>query len=486
MRLTQLIKSYPNYTLYPELNNFEVEGITNYSKEVLDNFIFVAIKGNQKDGNTFIHEAIEKGARAVVVNSLDSMVNTSEKVSFIVVDDTRKALADLSAEFYGHPTEKLRAVGITGTNGKTTISYLIEFLLKESGRTPGVLGTINYRFRNTVIPSKNTTPGPKELQSIFSDMFNDGVDYVVMEVSSHALDQDRTRGIKFCSAVFTNLTQDHLDYHITLENYFLSKAKLFKELSPVSFAVINTDDAHGRRLKELTACRIITYGTENAADVMAKDIHFNISRTEFVVKALDKEIKLKTKLIGFHNVYNILAAVSWGIKEGLDLSVMQGAIEKFNFVPGRLEQLYCNGDFSVFVDYAHTEDALANVVRTLRRVSNNRVIVVFGCGGERDKTKRPKMGRVVSELSDYAIITNDNPRSENPKDIINDIKSGITYGNYCVIPDRMEAIKKSLSMAKKGDVVLIAGKGHEEYQIVKGRALRFDDRQAVKACLKVI
>ncbi len=466
------------------LNDFEVCGISCNSKDVFENFVFVAINGNREDGNRFVGEALSKGAKAVVTQRPAPSIQYSNKVSFIKVKDTRRALAKLAAEFYGNPSSKVKVVGITGTNGKTTISYLIEALLKEDRALPAVIGTINYRFKDRVIPSKNTTPGPVELESMLADAVKEGITYAIMEVSSHALDQDRTEGINFHSAIFTNLTQDHLDYHKTKENYFKAKAKLFRNISPPSFAVINNDDKYGRRLKELTGAKVITYGIENKADVVAKDIRFDCLATEFRLLSPRGEINLASRLIGRHNIYNILATVAWAQEEGIDLFIAKSVLERFGYVPGRLERIDFAGSFSVFVDYAHTEDALENAIKTLRQLSGNRIIIVFGCGGERDKTKRPKMGKVATELSDYAIITNDNPRSEDPQEIIEDIKKGVRKANYCVIPERIEAIKKSLSLAKPKDIVLVAGKGHENYQIMKDKVLHFDDREAIRECLK--
>jgi len=319
---------------------------------------------------------------------------------------------------------------------------------------------------------------------MLAEMLKEGIDYTIMEVSSHALDQDRTAGIDFHSAIFTNLTQDHLDYHKTVENYFEAKLKLFKDIDTDSFVVINHDDGWAKRIKKLTRARIVTYGIENNADYMARDIRFDCLHTKFRLLYPEGEIDFSSRLIGRHNVYNILAAVSWALAEGIDTQAIKSAVEKFFQVPGRLERIDSRGDFTVFVDYAHTEDALRNIIKTLRFLTDKRIIVVFGCGGERDKSKRPKMGCVVSELSDCAIITNDNPRSEDPQDIINDIKRGIKKTNFCVIPERAEAIKKSLSLAKSGDIVLVAGKGHEDYQVIKDRRIPFDDREVIRECLK--
>jgi UDP-N-acetylmuramoyl-L-alanyl-D-glutamate--2,6-diaminopimelate ligase len=507
MRIKQLIKILGNPRNYSGAADFEVRGISCNSKTVKDDFVFVAVKGTREDGNKFIEEAIEKGAKAVIVqsprlslasawDSLRSHVAASlsletpfghrsgAKIPFIGVKDTRRALAELAAEFYGNPSSKIKVIGVTGTNGKTTITYLLEELIKEAGFSPAVIGTVNYRFRDKIIPSKNTTPGPIELQSMLADMLKTGIDYAVMEVSSHALHQDRTGGINFHSAIFTNLTQDHLDYHKTLDNYFRSKARLFQDIPPGSFAVINNDDKYGRRIKKLTRAGVITYGIKNKADITARDIKFDCLHTEFLLAGAELETGFRSRLIGMHNVYNVLATVAWALREGIELSAIKSAIERFSQVPGRLERIDSRAGFSVFVDYAHTEDALYNIIATLRQLYKKRIIVVFGCGGERDKTKRPKMGRVVSELSDYAIITSDNPRSEDPLQIIEDIRNGINKNNYCVIPERKEAIKKSLSLAQPGDIVLLAGKGHESYQILKDGIIHFDDREAVRECLK--
>lgn len=484
MKLTNLIKNSLNLKISNTIIDFEVKGITSNSKEAKEGFIFVAIKGVKADGNKFIKEALKNGAQVVIAGqALEAIPGIREELIFRV-ENPRKAVAELAREFYKHPSSKMKVVGVTGTNGKTTITYLLEALLKECNKSPAVLGTINYRFKDKIIPSINTTPGPVQLQSMLSDMLQSGVDYLLMEASSHALDQDRTRGIKFHSAIFTNLTQDHLDYHKNFEEYFQAKAKLFKNLDKTSFSIINADDIYGKRLRSLTVGETLTYGIGSSADLKAIDIKFGISKTEFVVTDKNKRLKIKTNLIGMHNVYNILAAVGWALKEGIDSDAIESAMKKFNFVPGRLQKVTPERDFAVFVDYAHTDDALSNVIRSLRQVSNDRIIVVFGCGGERDRTKRPKMGRVVTDLADFAIITNDNPRSEDQLEIIEEIKQGILKDNFCVITDRKEAIKKSLSMAACGDIVLIAGKGHENYQIIKDKVLEFDDYRIAQECLK--
>jgi UDP-N-acetylmuramoyl-L-alanyl-D-glutamate--2,6-diaminopimelate ligase len=485
MKIRRLLGVLRNIKFPSGLEDFQVKGISCNSREVRKDFIFVAIKGNRQDGNLFIDEAIRRGARVIVASSQPSAASAKSGASFIAVKDVRQALADLATEFYGNPSQKFKVVGITGTNGKTTIAYLLEALLKETGFSVGVIGTINYRFGNRVFPSHNTTPGPLQLQPLLAQMCKGNIDYVAMEVSSHALDQQRTEGINFHSAIFTNLTQDHLDYHKTLENYFKSKARLFRHLDKEAFAVINNDDKYARFIKGLTEARIITYGIDRDADVHAEKIRLDSYGTEFKVATAKGDITLRSHLIGRHNIYNILAVVSWALKEGIALSLIKAGMENFSLVPGRLERIRNDRGFSVFVDYAHTEDALKNVITALREVYKKKIIVVFGCGGERDKTKRPKMGRTVTELADYAIITSDNPRSEGPLTIIEDIKRGIRKKNFCVVLERRAAIKESISLARKGDVVLVAGKGHEAYQILKSEILPFDDREVVRECLKL-
>lgn len=484
MYLKDLIKSL---TLCPGFKlpvDFWVKGLSCDSRKTGADFVFVAIKGAQEDGSRFIAEAIENGARAVVLKSQDTRHMSQDNVVFIEVEDDRMALAQLACAFYGNPSEKLSTVGVTGTNGKTTVTYLIEAILKSCGEVPGVIGTVNNRFQDRVFPSLNTTPGPLELQSMLADMLNSKATYSVMEVSSHALDQDRTALINFSAGIFTNLTQDHLDYHKSLEEYFSAKSKLFCGLCDSALSIINADDPYGVKLKKISRGKVITYGIDSECDVKARDLKMDLSSSGFFLQGKTWKGQIKTRLIGRHNVYNILAAFAWAEGAGLDPLKVKSAIEGFYLVPGRLERVGSDRGFSVFVDYAHTEDALKNVLSALRQIQHERIIVVFGCGGERDKTKRPKMGSVVSQMADFAIITNDNPRSEEPEEIIGNIRSGIAKDNFCVIPDRLEAIKKSLSLAKPGDIVLVAGKGHEDYQIIKGKTTHFDDREVVRKCLQ--
>ncbi|MCX5699328.1 MAG: UDP-N-acetylmuramoyl-L-alanyl-D-glutamate--2,6-diaminopimelate ligase [Candidatus Omnitrophica bacterium] len=469
-----------------KIAGLEIKGITSNSKEIKKGFLFVAIKGNRQDGNHFIKEAISRGAGIVVVEKGAPRIKVSAKVMFLVVDDCRKFFAQAAHKFYGAPSNKIKVVGITGTNGKTTISYLIEAIAKKSGGGCGVIGTINYRFKGKTIIAKNTTPGSGQLQSLLMRMRAQKVKYCAIEVSSHALDQERVAGINFSRAVFTNLTQDHLDYHKNLENYFLAKAKLFRALPPTSSAIINNDDKYSGRIKRLTKARILTYGIKKKSNLMASEINFGMRSTEFSLVAPNINIRIKTKLIGRYNIYNILAAVAWGISEKLRIRDIKFAIEKFKNVPGRLQRVNCPGGFNIFVDYAHTPDALFNVISALRPLVEGKIIVIFGCGGERDKLKRPLMGKVVTELADYAIITSDNPRSEKPAQIIKDIQAGIQKSNYCLVPGRGEAIRQGLSLINKADCLLIAGKGHENYQILKNKVMPFSDRKVARKCLELM
>jgi UDP-N-acetylmuramoyl-L-alanyl-D-glutamate--2,6-diaminopimelate ligase len=497
MKLNELIKSIPGYQIYTagggaaKIPDIDAALISCNSRENLRDGIFIAVKGAQADGHAFIQDALRRGAAAVVFEDARRLSPAmlkqgayADSVVFIQVPDSKKAAVLLAEEFYGYPAKKLTVVGITGTNGKTTISYLVEAIVRRAGMNPAVIGTVNYRFNETSIVSGNTTPGPIELQRLFRSMVDGEVTHLAMEVSSHALDQDRVAGIRFAGAIFTNLTQDHLDYHKGLEDYFLAKAKLFTALAAGAGAVINIDDAYGKRLVLMSAGSVITYGLDDTAQVCARDITMDTDQTKFTLCGFGHTVEIRTHLIGRHNVYNVLGAAAWALHAGIPADVVQAAMASFTSVPGRLERIDAAGGLRIFVDYAHTQDALSNVISTLRQITRNRIIVVFGCGGDRDRTKRPAMGKVVTELSDFAVITSDNPRSEDPQAIIEDISRGITKDNFCVVPDRTAAIRTALSKGTDGDVVLIAGKGHETYQIVKDTVLHFDDREVVRECLK--
>jgi len=483
VKLKDLIKDIYQKEIEDRFLIYDVQSVSCDSRTVKQGGLFVAIKGVRQDGIDYVDEAIARGAIVVAVDNNQFMDILNKNICVLKVDDTRRFLADTAKRIYDFPSEKVQCFGITGTNGKTTISYLIESIFKTAGQRCGVIGTVNCRYGEHVVPIENTTPNIVDICRYLMDMSKNGFSHCAMEVSSHALDQGRVFGVDFKVGIFTNLTQDHLDYHHSMESYFLAKSKLFSSLSADSFAIVNVDDFWGQKIIERTDAKIISYGIHNKADVMALNIEPTLVGSRFVLKLGKDEAELETTLIGEHNIYNILAAAATSYYAGVKFEDIQAGIEYFNHVPGRLEPVIRGQDFFAFVDYAHTEDALKNVLKSLRVVSQGKLIVVFGCGGDRDKTKRVKMGSTVSALADFAIITNDNPRSENPDDIAHKIASGFEHDRYQIILDRRQAIQKAFSMAEKNDVVLIAGKGHENYQILKHKTIRFDDRQVARECL---
>ncbi|MDO9573081.1 MAG: UDP-N-acetylmuramoyl-L-alanyl-D-glutamate--2,6-diaminopimelate ligase [Candidatus Omnitrophota bacterium] len=463
-----------------------IRGVTCDSKAVKKNFLFVAIKGNLQDGSCFIKEAIANGASYIIAQGKPrASVKAARNVKFISVRDARKFLGQACAEFYQNPSRKVKVIGITGTNGKTTISYLIEAIARQAKYGCGVIGTISHRFKNKVIIAKNTTPGSGQLQELLSKMRSARIKYCAMEVSSHALDQERVEGIDFTYAIFTNLTLDHLDYHKNLENYFQAKAKLFRKLSSASVGIINNDDPVARRLKTLTCAKVLTYGIKNKSDFMAHDIQYSIKGSEFVLAGPGVKAKIYSNLVGRHNIYNLLAAIAWGVSENITFKDIKSALKNFKNIPGRLEKVFNKKGYNVFVDYAHTPDALFNIISAMRPLVKKKIIVIFGCGGQRDKLKRPLMGELVTRLADYAIVTSDNPRSEDPLLIIRDICKGISKKNFRVIPDRLLAIKEGLALIGKDDCLVIAGKGHENYQVFKNKVQYFNDYKAAQKCLQL-
>ncbi|MDP2928465.1 MAG: UDP-N-acetylmuramoyl-L-alanyl-D-glutamate--2,6-diaminopimelate ligase, partial [Candidatus Omnitrophota bacterium] len=389
----------------------------------------------------------------------------------------------------GNPSKKLKIVGVTGTNGKTTITYIIENILKAAKRPAGVIGTINYRIGQRRMPARNTTPGPFELQALLGKMLKRGVEDVVMEVSSHSLDQGRVDHLLFDVGIFTNITKEHLDYHKTIDKYFDAKARLFHKLKKNGVAVLNNDDSMVAGLKRRIKSDLITYGLNHKSDVMAHNIRLSVDSSIFTIKTFKGSFEVKTKLIGKHNVSNILASAAAAIALRIPLNIIKRGIESLGAVPGRLEIIDAGQPFKVFVDYAHTEDALYNVLSLLREiVPDRKIITVFGCGGNRDSLKRPLMGAVACKFSDRVILTSDNPRFEDPFVIIAQIESGIKgeFLNYDIVEERQDAIHRALKLARQGDVVVIAGKGHEKYQIIKDRMIPFDDCHVARSALKTI
>jgi UDP-N-acetylmuramoyl-L-alanyl-D-glutamate--2,6-diaminopimelate ligase len=484
VRLKKLLKGI---TVKPagRLPEADITSIATSSKDVKRGGLFVAIEGFMNDGHKFLEEAFRKGARAALVSKEAPAARGRRNI--IPVADTRKALSAAAKNFYGSPSERLKVIGITGTNGKTTISLLIESIFKSAGIPCGVIGTIDYRFGKRAVPAARTTPDALRINELLDSMLKNGMKAAVMEVSSHALDQKRVDDIFFDAAIFTNLTHEHLDYHGTLKRYFASKAKIFSRLKKGGTAIINIDDARIKRLRRALKHKKITYGLGQEADVSADVKGMGLDGSTFLVKINGKgAFSVDTKLIGAHNISNILAASAAGLSRGIDPGAIKRGIEGVKSVRGRLESVDSAKGFRVFVDYAHTHNALERVLRFLNRINHGNIITVFGSGGERDKGKRPLMGRVAQKFSDFVVITNDNSRGEDPREIARGIISGMNKRkrNYVAILDRRKAIERALKKAGRGDIVLIAGKGHETELIVGDKTTAFDDRKVAEQILK--
>jgi UDP-N-acetylmuramoyl-L-alanyl-D-glutamate--2,6-diaminopimelate ligase len=447
--------------------------------------MFFAVKGQHTDGHAYIEEAIKKGAHSVIYeDEIDVDGFIGRDILLVRVDNVRRALAYVSAEYYGDPSKELRLTGVTGTNGKTSTCYLLRSILTAYGKKSGMIGTIQYIVGDTVYSAYHTTPEAPEFQMYLNLMLQQGCEYAVSEISSHALAQYRVDAAEFDAVVFTNLTRDHLDYHRDMEDYYVSKKRLFNELlKPGGISVINADDEHGRELIKERLGRgtdIIAYGMDGRADVRAVNIKRIANGLDFDVAYGGRQYNIVSNLRGYVNIYNILAAFSASVALGIPYDAITSGISLLRSVRGRFEPVECGQDFSVIVDYAHTDDALYNLIDSMKKLCAGRIITVFGCGGNRDTGKRPLMGRIASTLSDYTIVTSDNPRYEEPGDIIRQILEGIEGGNYAVEPDRKNAIKMAVNMAAPRDVVLIAGKGHENYQDIKGVRHPFDDRESAE------
>ena len=464
----------------------EVLGIVCDSRQVRPGYLFAAIPGRNQDGWSFIDDAIQRGAIAIL-SEHDGKIGRD--VSHIRVTEARRAIAELACVFAGKPSDQLQIIGITGTNGKTTTAYMLRDILRATDQRPGLLSTVEYEIGARVIPATQTTPDAPILQSMLAQMVNAGCKSAVIEISSHALDQQRTAGIEYEVAVFTNLTHEHLDYHETMERYFEAKSRLFLELGKQekrAAAVINTDDEWGLRLSQSSDLQVdvVSYGVNPQASVRAEEIELTPSESTCRVLTPWGNTKIRIHLPGRFNISNALAAVASCGALGIEIDLAARALSEMALVPGRLEEIRTRKGFQVFVDYAHTDDALEHVLKTLREIARKRLIVVFGCGGNRDKTKRPAMGRTAARLADFSILTADNPRHEDPSAIIADICEGFGSAHHFeVVDDRREAITRALDMAGKGDVVLIAGKGHENFQEFDNTMVPFDDREVVKKIL---
>jgi UDP-N-acetylmuramoyl-L-alanyl-D-glutamate--2,6-diaminopimelate ligase len=486
MQLKTLLNAISVYQIIGPPNR-SVENIAYDSRRVQRNGLFVALRGEKFDGHDFIEQAIEKGA-SVIVAERDQKY---PRATCVAVENTRTALADLGAAFYGYPARKLRLAGVTGTNGKTTTTFLVQHICEKAGMRCGLIGTVRYQLGERVLPAARTTPESLDLQELLAQIANAGCRAATMEVSSHALAQDRTRGLELDVAVFTNLTQDHLDFHGTMKNYFESKLKLFIQLAsqqkkrkPV--AVVNIDDRYGEQLlgKIDKSISTITYGMGVRADFRASNYRMEFGGTSYQLDARGKSYLVRIPLIGRFNVANSLAALATANALGISVREAVLSLGKSPQVPGRLEMVPAKRQFQIFVDYAHTPDALLNVLKTLRELEPRRLIVVFGCGGDRDREKRPLMAQVVDLNADYAIITSDNPRKEDPAAIISEVERGFRSSHYEKLIDRAEAIARAIALAQPRDIVLIAGKGHETYQEFADHTVPFDDIQVARRALE--
>jgi UDP-N-acetylmuramoyl-L-alanyl-D-glutamate--2,6-diaminopimelate ligase len=465
----------------------EIDGIFYDSRRVQKNGLYVAMRGANVDGHQFTEQAIERGASAIVVERPES----HSRATSIVVPDSRVALADLAFTFFKKPALRLKMAGVTGTNGKTTTTFLIKHICDGAGLRSGLIGTVRYEIGERVLPATRTTPESLDVQEMLAQMAGAGCKAAVMEVSSHALAQDRTRGLEWDVAVFTNLTQDHLDFHQTMENYFESKTRLFTGLTSQpnkkkSVAVINLDDPYGEKLVKRLGDNlpVVTYGVGARADFRASNYRAEFSGTSFQLEARGKIYLVRVPLIGRFNVYNAMAALAAANSLGVSLREAVVSLAKSPQVPGRLEAVPARRQFQIYVDYAHSDDALLNVLKTLRELGPRRLIVVFGAGGDRDRQKRPLMGRVADQNADFSIITSDNPRKEDPLGIIADVKKGFRTSNFETVPDRAEAIARAIALAQPRDIILIAGKGHETYQEFADHTIPFDDRQIALRALE--
>ena len=464
-----------------------VEGIAYDSRRVQRNGVFVALRGEKSDGHQFIEQAVEKGATVIVTEQEVQ----SPRATCVVVENTRSALADLARTFYQHPARRLKLAAVTGTNGKTTTTFLIKHICEKAGLRCGLLGTVRYEIADRVLPAVRTTPESLDVYDLLAQMVNAGCKAAALEVSSHALAQDRVRGLEWDVAVFTNLTQDHLDFHGTMEDYFEAKASLFTGLAKQEgktkpTAVINLDDAYGAKLVDRLAKKVpvITYGLGVQADFRASNYHAEFAGTSYQLDAHGKSYLVRVPLIGRFNVANSMAVLAAASTMGISLREAILSLGRSPQVPGRLESVPAKRQFQVFVDYAHTPDALLNVLKTARELSPRRLIVVFGCGGDRDKQKRPLMAQIADQNADYSIITSDNPRKEDPDAIIADAEKGFRSDRYEKITDRAQAIARAIELAQPRDIVLIAGKGHEAYQEFADHTIPFDDIQIARRALE--
>lgn len=477
MILKSLLKGL-DYEVIKGNEESKVQNIRYDNRKIEQGDAFVCVKGFKVDGHSFIGDAIKKGAKTLIVQE---DVSVQEDITIIKVRDTRKALAIMSSNYFGNPKDKLKIIGITGTNGKTTSAFIIKSILEKAGFMTGLIGTIANYIGNKKVDAVRTTPESYELHELFKNMVDAGVEYCVMEVSSHSLELDRVYGIQFEEGIFTNLTRDHLDFHKTFENYYNAKFKLFERSN---HSIINLDDLYGTNIvKDIeergVKTKVSTFSIEKESDFKAFEIKSHSNGSEFKVN-LEGIEEFSINIPGEYNIYNSLGCIICAYKLNIPMDKIKEGLSDV-VIPGRCELVAKekNLPYSIIIDYAHTPDGLENILSTVKAFTKNRMISVFGCGGDRDKVKRPQMGKIGCELSDIAIITSDNPRSEEPMDIINDIVKPLNYDNFVIEVNRKEAIRKAMNMALEGDVIVIAGKGHETYQILKDETIHFDEREVV-------
>lgn len=482
-------------------SDVEVTGISYRSQDVQEGNVFVAIPGTKTDGHRFIPQALSQGARALIVKNPPNPLPAG--IAAAVVEDPRRAMAFASARFYDDPSGKIELFGITGTNGKTTTTYLLESILQAAGKNPAVIGTVNYRLRDFVQNAAVTTPESVDIQRLLSAMIERGADCAVMEVSSHALDQGRVYGLKFAVRAFSNLSRDHLDYHGDMESYWMAKEKFFiaPEFENSGRIAVNVDDPYGVRLIDKIPQKIVPYGVETQLPTAVRVLGWRMNGDGIYARIVSRnnEYEIHSKLVGRTNLYNILCAITMAEIAGVEKGAIVAGIEKLTVAPGRLEKVPNDKGVLVVVDYSHTPDALEKAIITLKEITSGRLFVVFGCGGDRDRGKRPIMGKIATSMANATVITSDNPRSEKPMAIIEEILSGVEGKRvsfppsefdrhshiYWVEPDRRSAIFQAVESAREGDAVLIAGKGHENYQILGDVRIHFDDREVAEEALKV-
>ncbi|MGG7154084.1 UDP-N-acetylmuramoyl-L-alanyl-D-glutamate--2,6-diaminopimelate ligase [Clostridium perfringens] len=477
MILKSLLKGL-DYEVIKGNEESKVQNIRYDNRKIEQGDAFVCVKGFKVDGHSFIGDAIKKGAKTLIVQE---DVSVQEDITIIKVRDTRKALAIMSSNYFGNPKDKLKIIGITGTNGKTTSAFIIKSILEKAGFMTGLIGTIANYIGNKKVDAVRTTPESYELHELFKNMVDAGVEYCVMEVSSHSLELDRVYGVQFEEGIFTNLTRDHLDFHKTFENYYNAKFKLFERSN---HSIINLDDPYGANIvKDIeergVKTKVSTFSIEKESDFKAFEIKSHSNGSEFKVN-LESIEEFSINIPGEYNIYNSLGCIICAYNLNIPMDKIKEGLSDV-VIPGRCELVAKEKKlpYSIIIDYAHTPDGLENILSTVKAFTKNRMISVFGCGGDRDKVKRPQMGKIGCELSDIAIITSDNPRNEEPMDIINDIVKPLNYDNFVIEVNRKEAIRKAMNMALEGDVIVIAGKGHETYQILKDETIHFDEREVV-------